>query len=67
MKGIRRNGITISVESLEPYRKRPVLTVCFGDENKHYKVASFNDKETADWFCDVMEEFFEKGGSQCPS
>ena len=60
MKGIRRNGITVSVEDWSPWKKRPVLAVRFDDENKVYKAASFKDKETAEWFCQIMEEFFAK-------
>lgn len=62
MKGmiIKRNGITISVEDWSPWKKLPVLAVRIEDENKTYKVASFKDKETAEWFCDIMEEFFAK-------
>ena len=63
MNGSKRNGIIISVEDWSPLRKKPVLAVSFENENKHFKVASFNDKESADWFCDVMEEFFAKGGA----
>ena len=55
---IKRNGIIISVEDWSPLRKKPVLAVSFENENKTYKAASFNDKETAEWFCGVMEEFF---------
>lgn len=60
MKGIKRNGITVSVEDWSPWKKLPVLAVKIEDENKVYKVASFKDKETAEWFCDIMEEFFKK-------
>lgn len=59
MKGIKHNGVTVSVQDWSPWKKLPVLTVEFDGENKAYKVASFNSKETAEWFCDVMEEFFK--------
>ena len=58
MKGIRHNGIVVSVQDWSPWKKLPVLVVEFDGENKAYKCASFNSKETAEWFCDVMEEFF---------
>lgn len=59
MKGIKRNNITISVQDWKPWRKLPVLVVEIDGENTQYKVASFNSEETAKWFCDVCEEFFE--------
>ena len=59
MKGIKHNNITISVRDWKPWRKLPVLVVEIGEENTQYKVASFNSEETAKWFCDVCEEFFE--------
>lgn len=59
MKGIKHNGVTVSVQDWSPWKKLPVLAVEFDGENKVYKVASFNSEETAKWFCDVMEEFFK--------
>lgn len=56
--GIKHNGIIISVQDLRPWKKLPVLMVEFEGENKAYKVASFNSKKAAEWFCEVMEEFF---------
>lgn len=58
MKGIKRNGITVSVQDWSPWKKLPVLAIEFYGENKAYKAAQFKDKKTADWFCEVMEEFF---------
>ena len=55
-KGISRNGITVSVEDWGPWRKLPVLAVRIDGENATYKVASFNSKETAEWFCEIMVE-----------
>lgn len=57
MKGIRRNGITVSVQKWQTHKK-PVLAVQIEDENCIYKVASFNSEETANWFVELMEEFF---------
>lgn len=57
MLGISHNGIMIAVEHW-PQKKLPVLAVHFDGENKVYKVASFKDEQTAEWFCEVMEEFF---------
>ena len=58
MQGIRHNGVTVSVQKWESH-KLPVLAVSFEGENRVYKVASFNSQKTADWFCEIMEEFFE--------
>ena len=58
--GIKRNGIEVCVEHF-PYRKKPCLGVYIENENCLYKVASFNSEETADWFLEIMEEFFGKG------
>ena len=54
--GLRHNGVTVYVQSL-PSHKRPVLMVQI--ENCGYKVASFNNVKTANWFVEVMQEFFE--------
>ena len=59
MTGIKHNGITVSVQDWSPWKKLPVLVVEFEGENTAYKVASFNSKETAKWFNEVMEEFFK--------
>ena len=53
--GVERNDIQVLVEHM-PYRKKPCLSVQIG--NCVYKVASFNSEETADWFLEIMEEFF---------
>lgn len=57
MTGFKHNGIMISVENWSPIRKKPVLAVRFDGESHVYKVASFNDETTANWFCDIMAEF----------
>lgn len=59
MKRIKHNGVIVSVQDWSPWKKLPVLVVEFEGENKAYKVASFNSKKTAEWFCEVMEEFFD--------
>lgn len=59
LKGVRHNGVTVSVQDWSPRKKLPVLVVNVDGDNTSYKVASFKDKTTADWFCDVMEEFFK--------
>lgn len=58
MTGVKHNGVTVSVQKWSDHKK-PVLAVQFDDENAIYKVASFNSTETADWFVEVMEEFFK--------
>ena len=64
--GIRHNGVTVSVQKWDSH-KLPVLAVQIEDENRLYKVASFNSIETANWFVEIMQEFFEglvKGESE---
>jgi hypothetical protein len=56
--GIRHNGVTVSVRKWDSH-KLPVLAVQIEDENRLYKVASFNSIETANWFVDIMQEFFD--------
>ena len=58
ISGLKRNGISVRVETWE-CRKLPVLAVYVEKDNCAYKVASFNSEETARWFCEVMEEFFD--------
>ena len=55
--GITDGKITIAVQEW-PNKKLPVLAVYDHDENCWYKVASFNDKKSAVWFCEVFEEAF---------
>ena len=55
--GIRHNGITVSVQKWASH-KLPVLAVKIEDENCLYKVASFNSIESANWFIELMQEFF---------
>ena len=61
MKTIKviNNGIEISVQSWKPWKKRPVLVVEFEGENCAYKGASFKDEKTAEWFCEILKEFFD--------
>ena len=56
--GVSHNGIVVSVQRWDSH-KHPVLAVRFEDENRVYKVASFNSEETAHWFEEIMEEFFK--------
>ena len=56
MNKITRNGITVSVQNWTPWKKLPVLAVSFEGENKAYKVASFNNAETAAWFCQASTQ-----------
>ena len=58
MTGIKHNGIIVSVQRWESH-KLPVLAVQLENENAVYKVASFNSEQTAKWFEEIMEEFFE--------
>ena len=60
MKSISRNGIRISIEDWSPWKKLPVLAVSFDGEAEHYKVASFKDEKTANWFAEICEEFFKE-------
>ena len=59
MKGIKRNGVIVTVQHMLPLRKKPCLCIQFEDENCVYKVASFNSEDTANWFCEIMDEFFK--------
>ena len=52
---IERRGIKILITHL-PNRKKPCLAVQI--DNCIYKVASFNDDVTADWFIEITEEMF---------
>ena len=58
VRGFKRNGVIVTVQKWDTH-KHPVLAVQFENENRIYKVASFNSIEIADWFVEVMEEFFE--------
>ena len=62
MKGMiscEKNGVEICITHL-PNRKKPCLAVqidsCF------YKVASFDNETSADWFIDILEEMFSREG-----
>lgn len=55
--GIRLNGYEVVVEH-DPRRVKPCLMVKTPRENAWYKVASFNNEESADWFLTQMEQMF---------
>lgn len=64
MKGMvscEKNGVKICITHL-PDRKKPCLAVqidsCF------YKVASFDNETSADWFIDILEEMFSREGEE---
>ena len=57
--GVERNGIMVCVEKWKSHKK-PVLAVHEG--NYVYKVSSFNNEETAEWFVEKMSEFFASIG-----
>lgn len=52
---IERRGIKILITHM-PNRKKPCLAVQI--DNCIYKVASFDNETTADWFIEIMEEMF---------
>lgn len=47
----------IGIENWKPIRKKPVLTLI--NNNEHIKVASFNNQESADLFCKVLNEYLK--------
>ena len=55
---IEKNGIKMCITHL-PSRKKPCLAVQI--DNCIYKVASFDNETTADWFIEILEEMFVKG------
>ena len=57
-KGLKRNGVKVSVEKWESIYKKPVLVLGFDGENTVYKVASFNNDEAAMDFIEAMGKFF---------
>lgn len=64
MKGMisyEKNGIKICITHL-PNRKLPCLAVQI--DNCIYKVASFNDETSADWFIEILEEMFCREGKE---
>ena len=55
---IEKNGIKMCITHL-PNRKKPCLAVQI--DNCIYKVVSFDNETTADWFIEILEEMFVKG------
>ena len=55
---ISHNGTRIIVTDMKELGKRPSLVVSFDDDATIYKVASFQSKEKAQWFIDVLKEFY---------
>ena len=53
--GMTKRGIELCITHL-PNLKKPCLVVKI--DNCIYKVASFNDEVTADWFIEIVEEMF---------
>lgn len=58
MNAVYHNGTTVSVQRF-PDKKLPRLCLQFDGENTIYSVAAFTNEQTARWFCEVMEEFFD--------
>ena len=54
-KGLKCNDVMIAIQKL-PNKKLPALTVHIGIDI--YKVATFKDEKTANWFEEICEEFF---------
>lgn len=48
----------IGIENWKPIRKRPVLTLI--KDNEHIKIASFNNQESAELFCKVLNEYLKE-------
>lgn len=55
--GVEKNGIKVIVTH-QPNRRNPVLAIVING-NEEYPVARFTNEGRADWFINVMEEFFE--------
>lgn len=58
---LEKKGIKICITHL-PCRKKPCLVVQI--DNCIYKVASFNDEISADWFIEILEEMFVERGEE---
>jgi hypothetical protein len=54
---VKRNGIKVAVQHI-PKRSLPHLTLEFEGEPVIYNIAKFTDEKTAEWFVEVMKEFF---------
>ena len=63
INGIRINDIAISVEAL-PKHRLPALCVRIATEPTVYKVATFDSKEKAEWFKQIMWEFVQGFGKE---
>lgn len=59
MYSMRRNGITVSIQRWGK-NKLPALTVQFDGEVDTYKTATFDSEMSAQWFSEIMDEFFKK-------
>lgn len=56
---IRLNDHEIVIDQL-PDRKRPCLLIKKNGENSYWKVASFNDQFSADYFVNYVREMFKR-------
>lgn len=61
MISCEKNGVKICITHF-PNRKKPCLAVQI--DNCLYKVASFNDETSADWFIEILEEMFCREGKE---
>ena len=52
---LRIGDMNICIQKWDSH-KNPVLAVKFDDENVIYKVGSFNNVESAKWFCECIAE-----------
>ena len=55
---LSRNGIGIGIDYF-PYHKKPCLYVYDRKTNTCYKVASFNNEHSADFFKEAVKKMFE--------
>lgn len=55
---IDNSSFSIGVDYDMPYRKKPCLVVMQGNEECKY--ASFNDKESADMFLNLLQKFISE-------
>lgn len=52
--------MTIHFFAKYPMRRKPVLAVSFEGESCLYKVASFNDETTFEWFVECLADALEQ-------
>ena len=56
---IGKYKMMFSDSNFKPYRKKPTISIYDAEKNCETKIASFNSKDTFEWFIGLLKEYTE--------